>query len=104
MRPGCSLPAGDATPAAAQEDLDCENAMAQAELNMCADQITGRPTRTGKSGRKRADGEGARADQSSDDMKAEAALPAAQRLDHYRDRNCELAGFEARGARWSRCW
>ncbi|MCO5080295.1 MAG: lysozyme inhibitor LprI family protein [Rhizobiaceae bacterium] len=103
MRPAFAacLLAIAATPAAAQEDLDCENAMAQVELNMCADQdyrkADAELNKIWKEARQTA--KELDADQSSDDMKgAEAALLAAQRAwITYRDRSCELAGFEARG-------
>ncbi len=90
-----------AAPAGAQEDLDCENAVAQVELNICADQdyqkADAELNKVWKEARRTA--KEVDADQPSNEMKgAEAALLAAQRAwITYRDRNCELAGFDARG-------
>ena len=90
-----------AVPASAQDKIDCANAMAQAELNICASQdyekADAELNRVWKQARKTA--KDVDADQDSAELKgAEQALLAAQRAwITYRDKNCELAGFEARG-------
>jgi len=102
MRPGIFLVSLLlAGPAAAQEDkVDCENAMAQQDMNYCANQDY-------EAADKELNAVWAEAKQTakdldaelSEDLKgAEKALLAGQRAwIAYRDGQCELAGFEARG-------
>ena len=87
-------------PAAAQDDVDCNNQMAQQDMNFCAykdyeaadaelNAVWNHVRKTAKD----LDAE------LSDDLKgADKALLAAQRAwISYRDSQCELSGFEARG-------
>jgi uncharacterized protein YecT (DUF1311 family) len=84
----------------AQDDVDCANAMAQQDMNFCAakdyeaaDAEMNAVWKDARAATKDLDAE------LSDDLKgAEAALLAAQRgWLAYRDGQCEVAGFEARG-------
>jgi uncharacterized protein YecT (DUF1311 family) len=88
-----------AFPASGQE-VDCDNAMAQVEMNICAerdfaaaDHELNAVWKDARKVAKELDAE------LSDDLKgADKALLAAQRAwIAYRDGQCELAGFEARG-------
>ena len=87
------------SPVAAQE-LDCENAMAQQDMNQCAykdyEAADAELNQVWSEARKTARDLDA---ELSDDLKgADKALLAAQRgWIAYRDGQCELAGFEARG-------
>ena len=87
-------------PASAQEDVDCENAMTQAEMNYCeaqsyqaADAELNAVWDEARAAAKETDAS------LHDDLKgADAALLAGQRgWLAYRDGQCELSGFEARG-------
>lgn len=88
-------------PALAQEDeIDCENAMTQIEMNICerrdyeaADKELNEVWKEAKAAAKETD------DELPEDLKgAEKALLAAQRgWIAYRDGNCDLSAFEARG-------
>jgi uncharacterized protein YecT (DUF1311 family) len=90
-----------ASPAATQdEEVDCENAMAQQDMNACAakdyeaaDVELNAVWKKARAAAKEMDAE------YSDDLKgADDALVAAQRgWIAYRDGQCDLAGFEARG-------
>lgn len=90
--------------ASAQEDqIDCENAMTQAEMNMCAnqdyeaaDKELNAVYRKAMASMKATDTELAGIDTNL--VGAVEALKNAQRAwIGYRDGQCELAGFEARG-------
>lgn len=85
---------------AQEQEIDCENAMAQQDMNYCAyrefeaaDIELNRVWQKARAAAKEADRE------YSEDLKGEEkALLAAQRgWIAYRDGECELAGFEARG-------
>lgn len=87
-------------PALAQEDVDCNNAMAQQDMNYCAekdfeaaDAELNAVWKEARAAAKSLDAE------QPDELKgADKALLAAQRgWIAYRDGQCELAGFEARG-------
>ena len=89
-----------ASPVAAQDEIDCENAMAQQDMNACAakdyeaaDAELNAVWKEARGGAKDLDAE------FSQELKgAEDALVAAQRgWIAYRDGQCDLAGFEARG-------
>ena len=89
-----------AAPAAAQDDIDCSNQMAQQVMNICAardyeaaDAELNAVWKQARAVAKDLDAE------LSDDLKgADKALLAGQRgWIAYRDGQCELAGFEARG-------
>jgi uncharacterized protein YecT (DUF1311 family) len=86
--------------AAAEDDVDCNNAMAQQDMNYCAykdyEAADAELNAVWKDARKVAKELDA---ELSDDLKgADKALLAAQRAwIAYRDSQCELAGFEARG-------
>jgi len=89
-----------AVPAAAQDEVDCNNQMAQQDMNYCAardyeaaDAELNTVWKQARAVAKDLDGE------LSDDLKgADKALLAGQRAwIGYRDAQCELAGFEARG-------
>lgn len=89
-----------AGPAAAEDGIDCENATAQQDMNMCAerdfeaaDAELNAVWAQARKAAKEVDAE------QSDELKgADEALLAAQRAWlGYRDAQCELAGFEARG-------
>jgi uncharacterized protein YecT (DUF1311 family) len=89
-----------ASPAAAQDDIDCSNQMAQQVMNICAardyeaaDVELNAVWKEARTAAKDLDAE------LSEDLKgAEKALLAGQRgWIAYRDGQCELAGFEARG-------
>lgn len=92
------------SPAWAQdEEVDCENAMAQSEMNFCAnkdyeaaDKDLNTVYRTTVAAMKNTDTELGEIDENY--VGAVDALKKAQRawID-YRDGQCELAGFEARG-------
>ena len=88
------------SPAAAQDEIDCENAMAQQDMNACAakdyeaaDAELNAVWKEARSTAKDLDAE------LSEDLKgAEKALLAGQRgWIAYGDGQCDLAGFEARG-------
>ena len=85
---------------AAEDDVDCNNAMAQQDMNHCAykdyEAADAELNAVWKDARKTAKELDA---ELSDDLKgADKALLAAQRAwITYRDSQCELAGFEARG-------
>jgi uncharacterized protein YecT (DUF1311 family) len=91
------------TPAWAEDKLDCENAVTQAEMNMCAamdyekadaelNKIYAEVRGNMREWDRELSGMGAEM------AGAEKALTAAQRgWIAYRDGACELAGFEARG-------
>jgi uncharacterized protein YecT (DUF1311 family) len=89
-----------AAPAAAEDDIDCSNAVAQAEMNICAEQdfeaADAELNTVWKNARKAAKEMDS---DLSDDLKgADKALLAAQRAwIGYRDAECELDGFQARG-------
>jgi uncharacterized protein YecT (DUF1311 family) len=87
-------------PAWAQE-IDCENAMAQQEMNICSHQDYEKADKELNVVWKqaRAAAKGMDAEQTDEAMKgAEKALLAAQRgWIAYRDGQCELAGWEAHG-------
>ena len=89
-----------AAPAAAEDEIDCENAMAQQEMNICAyrdfeaaDAELNTVWKDARKAAKEMDSD------LSDDLKgADKALLAAQRAwIGYRDAECELDGFQARG-------
>jgi uncharacterized protein YecT (DUF1311 family) len=89
-----------ASPVAAQDEIDCNNAMAQQDMNACAykdyeaaDAELNAVWKEARTAAKDLDAE------LSEDLKgAEKALLAGQRgWIAYRDGQCELAGFEARG-------
>ena len=92
--------AGAMTGPAEAQDVDCNNAVAQADLNACAesdfeaaDKDLNATYRAAMKSMRETDAD------LEDDMKgAEAALKKAQRawID-YRDANCEAYGFQARG-------
>jgi uncharacterized protein YecT (DUF1311 family) len=91
---------GLAAPAAAEDEIDCENAMAQQDMNICAyrdfeaaDAEVNTVWKDAREAAKESDAE------LPDELKgADKALLAAQRAwIGYRDAQCELAGFEARG-------
>lgn len=90
------------SPSVAQDDppIDCENAMAQQDMNQCAhkdyEAADAELNNVWSDARKTARDLDA---ELSDDLKgADKALLAAQRSwIAYRDGQCELAGFEARG-------
>ncbi|NVD39649.1 lysozyme inhibitor LprI family protein [Ensifer sp. HO-A22] len=92
-----------ATPALAQEDVDCANATTQADMNICsdkdyeaADAELNTVYKQTVAAMRAKDVE--LADISADYVGAEEALKKAQRAwIGYRDGQCELAGFEARG-------
>lgn len=88
------------TPAAAQE-IDCENAMAQQEMTMCAHQDHEKADKELNDVWKQARvaAKDMDAEQTDEAMRgAEKALLAAQRgWIAYRDGHCELAGWEAHG-------
>jgi uncharacterized protein YecT (DUF1311 family) len=84
----------------AQDDIDCANAMAQQEMNICAqrdfeaaDTELNAVWKDARAAAKDADAE------QPDDLKgADDSLLAAQRgWLTYREAQCKLAGFEARG-------
>jgi uncharacterized protein YecT (DUF1311 family) len=89
-----------AAPAAAQDDIDCKNPMAQQDMNFCAEKdfeaADAELNAAWKDARKTARDLD---DELMDELKgADKALLAAQRAwIAYRDRQCELEGFEARG-------
>jgi len=87
-------------PAAAQDEIDCNNAMAQQDMNACAykdyeaaDAELNTVWKEARTTAKDLDAE------LSEDLKgAEKTLLAGQRgWIAYRDGQCDLAGFEARG-------
>jgi uncharacterized protein YecT (DUF1311 family) len=89
-----------AVPAAAQDDVDCNNQMAQQDMNYCAakdyeaaDAELNTVWKQARAAVKDLDAE------LSDNLKgADKALLAGQRgWIAYRDGQCEMAGFEARG-------
>jgi uncharacterized protein YecT (DUF1311 family) len=89
-----------ASPAAAQDEIDCENAMAQQDMNACeakdyeaADAELNAVWKQARGAAKDLDAE------LSEDLKgAEDALIAGQRgWIAYRDGQCELKGFDERG-------
>ena len=87
-------------PAAAQDHVDCNNAVAQQDMNFCAEKdfeaADAELNDVWKEARKAAKAMDA---EQRDELKgADKALLAAQRSwIGYRDAECELAGFEARG-------
>jgi uncharacterized protein YecT (DUF1311 family) len=89
-----------AAPTAAEDNIDCSNAIAQAEMNICAEQdfeaADAELNAVWKDARKAAKEMDA---DLSDELKgADKALLAAQRAwIGYRDAQCELEGFQARG-------
>jgi uncharacterized protein YecT (DUF1311 family) len=89
-----------AAPAAAEDDIDCNNTISQAEMNICSEQdfeaADAELNTVWKDARKAAKETDA---DLSDDLKgADKALLAAQRAwIGYRDAQCELDGFQARG-------
>ena len=89
-----------ASPAAAQDEIDCENAMGQQDMNACAAKDYDAADAELNAVWKQARGVAKDLDaELSEDLKgAEKALLAGQRgWIAYRDGQCELAGFEARG-------
>jgi uncharacterized protein YecT (DUF1311 family) len=89
-----------AAPAAAQDDVDCNNAVAQWDMNFCAERdfeaADADLNVVWKEARKAAKAMDA---EQRDELKgADKALLAAQRSwIGYRDAECVLDGFEARG-------
>jgi uncharacterized protein YecT (DUF1311 family) len=89
-----------ASPATAQDEAGCENAIAQQEMNLCAqmdfeaaDAVLNVAWRKARAMAKELD-----AEQPEGLKGADKALLTAQRAwIAYRDGQCELAGFEARG-------
>lgn len=92
-----------AMPASAQEDVDCANAVTQADMNICAnEEYEAADTELNTVYKQTVAAMRAKdeelADISADYVGAEEALKKAQRAwIGYRDGQCELAGFEARG-------
>lgn len=90
-----------ALPAIAQEDIDCSNAMAQQEMNYCAAKdLEAADTELNAVWKEaRAAAKAIDAEQTEEYWKgADKALLAGQRgWIAYRDGQCELYGFEARG-------
>ncbi len=89
-----------ASPAAAQDEIDCENAMAQQDMNACAykDYEAADAELNAVWKQARATAKDLDAELSGDLKGAEKALLAGQRgWIAYRDGQCDLAGFEARG-------
>jgi uncharacterized protein YecT (DUF1311 family) len=89
-----------ACPAFAQDDIDCTSPMAQQDMNYCAEKdfeaADAELNAVWKEARKAA--KAIDAEQPGDLKGADKALLAAQRgWIAYRDGQCELAGFEARG-------
>ena len=86
--------------AAAQDDIDCNNAVAQQDMNLCAEKdfeaADAELNKVWKEARKAAKAMDA---EQRDELKgADKALLAAQRSwIGYRDEECVLDGFEARG-------
>lgn len=83
-------------------ELDCENAMAQQDMNICAaqdaDAADAELNAAWKAARKAAVEEDRQYSDIGVEPGAEAALLKAQRgWIAFRDGTCELAGFEARG-------
>jgi uncharacterized protein YecT (DUF1311 family) len=89
-----------AGPAAAEDDIDCVNTMAQQDMNICAERDF-EAADAGLNAMWKDARAAAKADDAEqpDDLKgADEALVAAQRgWLTYRDGQCKLAGFEARG-------
>jgi uncharacterized protein YecT (DUF1311 family) len=89
-----------ASPAATEDEIDCNNAMGQQDMNACAakdyDTADAELNAVWKDARAVAKDMDA---EFNEDLKgAEHALLAAQRgWIAYRDGQCDLAGFEARG-------
>jgi uncharacterized protein YecT (DUF1311 family) len=89
-----------AVPAAAEDDIDCNKALGQQDMNLCAEKdfeaADAELNTVWKEARKTAKAMDA---EQRDELKgADKALLAAQRgWIAYRDAQCELAGFEARG-------
>jgi len=99
-----SLLLGVSLQAAAAQDpeIDCENAMAQQDMNICAAQDAGEADEElntiWKEARKAAVEQDRQYADSGLEPGAEAALLKAQRgWIAFRDGTCDLAGFEARG-------
>jgi uncharacterized protein YecT (DUF1311 family) len=89
-----------AAPAAAQDEVDCNNQMAQQDMNYCAAKDYEAADAELNTIWKQARGVAKDLDaELSDDLKgADKTLLAGQRgWIAYRDGQCELAGFEARG-------
>lgn len=85
---------------ASAQDVDCENAMAQADMNFCADKDYQEADKELNAVWKQAKATAKDLDaEFSEDMQgAQAALLAGQRgWIAYRDGQCELAGWEAHG-------
>lgn len=87
----------------AEPEIDCENAMAQIEMNICADRDYVKADAELNSAYKQAMAAVRAMDEAAKDMGehyvgAVDALKSAQRgWIAYRDGQCALAGFEARG-------
>ena len=89
-----------AVPAAAQDDVDCNNQMAQQVMNICAarDYEAADTEMNAVWKQARTVAKDLDAELSVDLKGADKALLAAQRgWIAYRDGQCEVAGFEARG-------
>lgn len=90
-------------PVLAQEDVDCGNATTQADMNICAnEEYEAADTELNTVYKQTVAAMRAKdaelGDISADYVGAEEALKKAQRAwIGYRDGQCELAGFEARG-------
>lgn len=87
----------------AEPEIDCENTMVQVEMNICADRDYGKADAELNAAYRQAMAAARAMDDESKDMGehyvgAVDALKRAQRgWIGYRDGQCELAGFEARG-------
>ena len=88
-----------AAPALADDTIDCENAMAQQNMNQCAGMEFEKADAALNAVWKLAKAEAERMDAEQPDMKgaAESLLAAQRGWIAYRDGTCELAGWEARG-------
>jgi uncharacterized protein YecT (DUF1311 family) len=91
-----------AAPSARAEDqIDCANAMAQMELNMCANQdfekADAELNAVWKEAKVSADEMDSQQDEESMKGAAKALLAAQRGWITYRDGACELAGWEAHG-------
>lgn len=100
LLPALALLCAAVSPSAAQDDIDCANAMAQQDMTICAgrdyEAADAELNAVWKQARAAAKAEDAGHDERL--KGAEAALLASQRgWIAYRDGQCELAGFEARG-------
>ena len=90
-----------ASPALAEDKIDCANAMAQMELNMCAyqefEKADAELNAVWKQAKASADGLDSQEDEESRKGAAKALLAAQRGWIAYRDGACELAGWEAHG-------